>query len=56
MALATTTTRVVGTLRMVFINPIITTLVNRIINRPLMSSMAIGGYKSVDVVNPRGGY
>jgi hypothetical protein len=30
--------------------------VNRIANQPLMSSMVIGGYKNVDVANPRRGY
>ncbi len=41
---------------MVFTNPIMTIHVNRIANRPSMNSMAIGGYKNVDVANPRGGY
>ncbi len=30
--------------------------VNRTTNRPLMNSMAAGGYKSANVVNPEGGY
>jgi hypothetical protein len=54
--LLTITTRVVGTLEMVFTNPIMTTHVNRIIDQPQMSSTAIGRYKSVDVTNLRGGY
>jgi hypothetical protein len=40
---------------MVFNNPIMTTHVNRTIERPPMSSMAIGGYRSANVMNPRGG-
>ncbi len=55
-ALPTTTIGVVGTPQMVFTNPITTTHVNRKPDRPLMSSMVVGGYKSVDVANPRKGY
>jgi hypothetical protein len=51
-----TTIRVVGTPQMVFTNLIMITHVNRTANWPPMSSMAIGGYKSVDVTNPRVGY
>ncbi len=50
------TTRVVGILQMVFINPITTIHVNKIADRPLMNSMAIGGCRSVDVVHLRRGY
>jgi hypothetical protein len=53
--LPTTTTRVVGTFQMVFTNLIMTPHVNRM-QKPLMSSMAIRRYKSVDVANPKGGY
>jgi hypothetical protein len=41
---------------MVFTNPIIITHVNRTIDQPLMSSLAARRYKSVDAMNPRGGY
>ncbi len=41
---------------MVFTNLIMTIHVNRTSDQPLMSSMSIGRYKSVDVTNPRGGY
>jgi hypothetical protein len=50
------TTKVVGTLQMVFTNMIMVIHGNKIANRPLMSSMAIGGCRSVDVVYSRGGY
>ncbi len=33
-----------------------TTHVNRTINRPLMNSMVVGKYKSVDVVHPKRRY
>jgi hypothetical protein len=41
---------------MVFTNSIMTTQVNRIINWPPMSSMAIGGYKSVAITYLWRGY
>ncbi len=41
---------------MVFTNSIMTTHVNKTIDRPLMSSMAIGRYRSANVVNLRGGH
>ncbi len=41
---------------LVFTNPIMTTHLNGIANQPPISSMVVGGYKSVDVMNPRGGY
>jgi len=41
---------------MVFTNPIMTIHVNKTIDRPLMSLMPIGRYRSADVANPRGGY
>ncbi len=47
---------VVGTPQMVFTNLIMITHVNKTTNRPLMSSMVVGRYKSTDVVNPKGGY
>ncbi len=56
LALRATSTRVVGTPQMVFINPITTIHVNMTTNRPLMNSMAIGEYRSADATNPRGGY
>jgi hypothetical protein len=55
-ALPIATTKVVGIPQMVFTNPITTTHVNKTIDRPLMSSMAIGGCRSVDVMHSRGGY
>jgi hypothetical protein len=54
--LPTTTTRIIGTPQMVFTNPIMTTHVNMTVDQPLMSSMVVGGYISVDGMNPRGGY
>ncbi len=41
---------------MVFTNLIMTTHVNRIIDQPLMNSMAIRRYKNVDLTNLKGGY
>jgi hypothetical protein len=41
---------------MVFTNPITTIHVNRTIDRPLMSSMVIGGYINADAMYPIGGY
>jgi hypothetical protein len=49
-------TRVVGTPQMVFMNPIMAILVNRIANQPPMSSIAIERYRSIDVGNLGGGY
>jgi hypothetical protein len=54
--LPTTTIGVVGTPQMVFTNLIMTTHVNRTTYQPSMSSMAIGGYRSVNVANLIGGY
>jgi hypothetical protein len=51
LALPIITTRVVGTPQMVFTNPIMTTHVNKTTYRPLMSSMAIGGYKNANATN-----
>ncbi len=44
-------TRVVGTLQKVFTNPIRTIHV-----RPPMSSIVVGGYKSIYVENSKGGH
>jgi hypothetical protein len=41
------TTGVVGTPQMVFTNPLMITHVNKIANRPLMKSMAIGRYTNM---------
>ncbi len=41
---------------MVFTNPIMTTHVNKIADRPSISSMVDGTYKSVDATSPRRGY
>jgi hypothetical protein len=41
---------------MVFTNLIMTTHVNRIIDRPLMSSMVVGRYRNANVANLRGRY
>jgi hypothetical protein len=56
LALPTTIIRVVCTPQMVFTNPITTIHVNRTTNQPLMNSMVVRGYKSVDATNLRGGY
>jgi len=56
LALPIAITRVIGTPQMVFTNPIMTTHVNRIIDRPPMNSMTAGRYRNVDAVNPRGGH
>jgi hypothetical protein len=50
------TTKIVGILQMVYINPITTTCGNRATNRPLMSSMVTGGCKSVDAMHLRSRY
>ncbi len=50
------TTRVVGTPQMVFANLIMSSHVNMTIDQPLMNSMATKRYKSVDAMNPKGGY
>ncbi len=55
-ALPITTIGVVGTPQMVFINPIMTTHENKTINRPLMNSIIVGRYKSIEVENLGGGY
>ncbi len=51
--LLTITIGVVGTLQMVFTNPIMIIHVNRNLGRPPMSSMVVGGYKNVDATNSR---
>jgi hypothetical protein len=56
MALSTTTTRVVGTSQMIFTNLMMTIHVNTTIDRPPMSSMVVGGYKSADAMNLTRGY
>jgi hypothetical protein len=56
LGLPTTITRVVGTPKMVFTNLIMITHVNTITDQPLMSSIILGGYKSTNVKNPKGGY
>ncbi len=56
LTLPTSTTRVVGTPQMVFTNLIINTHVNRIANRPPMSSMVDGGCRSVNSTYLKGGY
>jgi hypothetical protein len=50
------TTRVIGILQMVFTNLIMTTHVNRTLNRALTSFMVAGGCKSIDAMHPSGGY
>jgi hypothetical protein len=54
--LLATTIRVVGIPQMVFTNPITTIHVNMTTDRPLMSSMVVGGCKSANVVHSKGGY
>jgi hypothetical protein len=56
LALLATTTRLVGILQMVFINPIMIIHVKRIVDRPSMSLMVVGGYRSENVVHPKRGY
>jgi hypothetical protein len=56
LALPTTTIRVVSTPQMVFVNLITITHVNRTTDQPLMSSMAIGRYRSADVASSKRGY
>jgi hypothetical protein len=47
---------VVRTSQMVFINPIMITHVHKTTNRPSMSSIAVRGYKSINVEDPKGGH
>jgi hypothetical protein len=54
LGLLAVTIGVVGTPQMVFINPIMTTHINRTTNRPLMSSIAVGRYININVENLRG--
>jgi len=54
--LPTSITRVIGTPQMVFINLTMITHVNTVIDRPPMSSIIVGGYRSINAKNPRGGY
>jgi len=56
LTLPTTTIGIVGIPQVVFTNWITTTHVNKTTNRPLMNSMVAGGYRSANVVHPRGGY
>ncbi len=53
MTLPITIIRVVGTLQMVFIDPIMITHANRIAYQPLMSSMVAERYKSANATNLR---
>jgi hypothetical protein len=54
LILPTITTRVVGIPQMVFTNPITTTHVHRTTNQPLMSLVVARGYRSANIVYPRG--
>ncbi len=56
LAIPVVITRVFSIPQLVFTNSIMTTHVNKIVDRPLMSSMAVGRYKSLDVMHPKGGY
>jgi hypothetical protein len=56
LTLVVITIEVVWTPQMVFINPIMITHVNRTTDWPLVNSMVDEGYKSVNVMNPKGGY
>jgi len=51
-----TTIGVVGTLQMVFTNPIMIIHVNRTTYQPSMNSMVAKGYKSANAMNSKGGY
>jgi hypothetical protein len=55
-SLALPITGVVNIFQMMFTSSITTIHVNRITDRPLMSLMAIGRYKNVNVVHPKRGY
>jgi hypothetical protein len=55
-ALPIITITVVGTPQMFFTNSILITHVNKITDQPLMNSMDVGGYRSVDATNKKGGY
>jgi hypothetical protein len=50
LTLLTTSIEVIGTPQMVFTNLVMTTHVNRTIDRPSMNSTTIKGYKSANVV------
>ncbi len=54
--LPTSTTGVVGIPQMLVTNLIMIIHVNKIANRPLMSLMVTRRYKSIDAMNPKGGY
>jgi hypothetical protein len=56
LALPIHTIGVVGIPQIVFTNLLTITHMNKTTDRPLMSSMVIGGCKSTNVVHPRGGY
>jgi len=56
LALPIATTGVVDIFQMMFTNSIIIIHVNRTTDRPLMSLMAIGRYKNVNVKHPKRGY
>jgi len=56
LGLPTTTIGIVETPRMVFTNLIMNTHVNKIVDEPSMSLITIGGYKGIDVENPKEGY
>jgi hypothetical protein len=56
LTLLTITIGVIGIPQMVFTNLMITIHMNKTTNRPLMSSMVVGGYKSIDVVHLRRRY
>ncbi len=54
--LPTVIIKVDGTPQMVFINSIMTTHLNTITNQPPMNSIIVGGYRSTNAKNPKGGY
>jgi len=56
LALPIATIGVFGTPQMVFTNSIMTIHVNRIVDRPSMSSMVVGGYKNVSAMDSKGRY
>ncbi len=56
LKLLVTTIGIVGTPHMLFTNPMMITHVNKIVDQPLMSSIATGGYKNTNAKNSGRGY
>jgi hypothetical protein len=56
LGLPTVNTKVTRTPQMVFMNPIMIIHVHKITDRPPMNLIIVGGYKSIDVKDPKGGH